>query len=188
MNLSNDVRIRKFEFEDIENKINWINNSENNRFLHYDLPLEYEKTCKWFESVKNNSNRFDGVIEYKGSPVGIVGLLNIDHKNKKCEEYITLGETSLKRRGIATKALDLICSYAFEELNLKKIVAFVEYGNPSLYLHTKVGFRIEGFLRNDLIVNNESVDRFILGLSENELKNRSGIGLNLNEYTNLYTK
>lgn len=169
MNLNNDVKIRKFEFKDISNKINWINNPENNRFLHYDLPLEYKKTCKWFENIKNNNDRFDAVIEYKGSPVGIVGLLNIDYKNKKCEEYITLGETSLKRKGISTKALKLICSYAFEDLKLKKVVAFVEYGNPSLYLHTKVGFKIEGFLRNDLIVGGESVDRFILGLAEQDL-------------------
>lgn len=175
MNIYDDVKIRKFEFEDINNKINWINNPENNRFLHYDLPLEYEKTCKWFESVENNNNRFDGVIEYKGTPVGIVGLLNIDYKNKKCEEYITLGETSLKRRGIATKALELICSYAIHELKLKKVVAFVEYGNPSLYLHTKVGFQIEGFLRNDLIVCNEPVDRFILGLAEQDLHLHRGI-------------
>ena len=168
MNLD-DVKIRKFEFKDINNKISWINNPENNRYLHYDLPLEYKKTCKWFESIKNNNDRLDAVIEYKGSPVGIVGLLNIDYKNKKCEEYITLGETSLKRKGISTKALELICSYAFNDLNLKKVVAFVEYENPSLYLHTKVGFKIEGFLRNDLIVGNESVDRFILGLTEQDL-------------------
>ncbi len=169
MTLNNKVQIRKFEFKDINNKINWINNPENNKFLHYELPLEYEKTCKWYEGVKNNKNRFDAVIEYKDSPVGIVGLLNIDYKNKKCEEYITLGDTSLKRRGIATKALELVCLYAFKELNLRKVVAYVEYGNPSLYLHTKVGFQIEGFLRSDLLVQNESVDRFVLGLSEENM-------------------
>ena len=38
-----NVTIRKFEEKDIANKIKWINDERNNRFLHYDLPLEYEK-------------------------------------------------------------------------------------------------------------------------------------------------
>lgn len=164
-----DVKIRKFEFNDINKKIEWINNPKNNEFLHYDLPLEYEKTCKWFEKNKDNKNRYDAIIEYKGRPVGIIGLLNIDFKNKKCEEYITIGDTSLKRKGIGTKALNLICLYAFKILKLNKVTAYVEYGNPSLYLHTKVGFEIEGFLKNDLIVDEKLVDRFVLALFEKNL-------------------
>lgn len=49
-----DVKLRRFRFEDIPLKIEWINNSENNEFLHYDLPLEYDKTVAWFEKNKGN--------------------------------------------------------------------------------------------------------------------------------------
>ncbi len=164
-----DVRIRKFEFRDIENKIKWVNNSANNQFLHYDLPLEYEKTCQWFESVKDRTDRYDAVIEYNGIPVGITGLTNIDYKNKKAEDYMVVGETSFKRRGIATKAGALIALYGFKVLKLNKIVAHVEYGNPSLYLDIKRGFTVEGFLRNDLWMVDKFVDRFILGLFEQNL-------------------
>ena len=38
------VRIRKFERKDIPKKVEWINNPQNNKFLHYDIPLEVEKT------------------------------------------------------------------------------------------------------------------------------------------------
>lgn len=164
-----DLRIRKFTFEDIPKKIEWINNSTNNEFLHYDLPLEYDKTCEWFENVKDRDDRYDGVIEYQGIPVGLVGLTSIDFKNKKCEDYIVIGDTSFKRRGIATKAGALICLYAFKVVGLNKVVAHVEYGNPSLYLDLKRGFRIEGFLRNDLLSNGKYVDRFVLGMFENDL-------------------
>ena len=44
-----DVKIRRFTFDDIPLKIEWINNPENNKFLHYDLPLEYEITVAWFK-------------------------------------------------------------------------------------------------------------------------------------------
>ena len=44
-----EISIRKFNENDIHNKIKWINDSKNNKYLHYDLPLEYDKTLKWFE-------------------------------------------------------------------------------------------------------------------------------------------
>lgn len=164
-----DVRIRKFEREDIDKKIEWINNPENNKYLHFDLPLEYDKTYEWFIKNKNNKNRYDAIVEYNGIPVGIVGLTNIDYKNKKCEDYLTIGDISFKRKGIATKAGALICLYAFKVLGLNKVVAHVEYGNPSLYLNIKRGFEIEGFLKNDLIVDGKSVDRFVMGMAEKNL-------------------
>ena len=35
--------IREFSYGDMENKVKWINDSENNRYLHYSLSLEMEK-------------------------------------------------------------------------------------------------------------------------------------------------
>lgn len=77
------VTIRKFEKKDIENKIRWMNDPRNNRFLHYDFPLEYEKTLAWYEGIKDREDRYDGVIEADGKPVGLIGLLSIEKKNKK---------------------------------------------------------------------------------------------------------
>ena len=42
-----NVTIRRFERADIPRKAAWINNPENNRYLHYDLPLEIGKTERW---------------------------------------------------------------------------------------------------------------------------------------------
>ena len=164
-----DVRIRKFEKKDIDNKIKWINDIENNEFLHFDLPLEYDKTLRWYERTKDRKDRYDAVIEYQGIPVGIVGLTNIDYKNKKAEDYLIVGDTSFKRKGIATKAGALICLYGFKVLGLNKIVAHIEYGNPSLFLNKKRGFFIEGYLRDDLWMVDHYVDRFLLGMFERDL-------------------
>ena len=42
------VTLRKFEERDIKNKVRWINDSANNQYLHYELPLEEEKTKQWY--------------------------------------------------------------------------------------------------------------------------------------------
>ena len=77
------VRIRKFERKDIPKKVEWINNPQNNKFLHYDIPLEVEKTQKWFDANIGRTDRYDAVIEADGVPCGTIGLLEIDKKNSK---------------------------------------------------------------------------------------------------------
>ena len=170
-----DVRIRKFRFEDIPLKIEWINNPANNEFLHYDLPLEYEKTVEWFKCNKDRTDRFDAVIEYLGEPVGICGLLNIDYKNSKAEDYMTVGNTLYKRRGIATKAGTLNALYCFEVLKLNRLYAYIEVGNQSLGLYLKRGFNVEGYLRESLKKGDIYVDRFVLGMSRKNLVTPGGV-------------
>ena len=154
-----DVSIRDFTEEDIPNKIKWINDSRNNFYLHYDIPLEYEKTRQWFLN-KNNATRRDCVIEYCGAPVGLIGLLAIDESSKKAEFYISMGEDELKRKGIATMATKLILEYAFFDLGLNKVYLNVDADNAAAcHLYTKVGFKQEAVFRKDLNRRGELVDR-----------------------------
>src|SRR5690625_2966524 len=101
-----DITIRKFESKDIPYKVKWINDPQNNQYLHYDLPLEIEKTETWFKKNKDNSSRYDAVIEVNNIPVGIIGLLNINEF--KAEYYITIGDSTFKGKNIAKKASNLL--------------------------------------------------------------------------------
>lgn len=120
----NNVSIRKFEEKDIKFKIDLINNEENNKYLHYDLPLNYEDTLKWFKNIKDSQSRYDAIIIYNEKKVGIIGLLNID--NKTAEYYITL---NTRGKGIAKKASDLLFKYAKENLKLNKLYLYTECKN-----------------------------------------------------------
>ena len=71
------VTLRRFEFSDIPDKVRWINDPQVNRYLHYDLPLEIEKTEQWFLANQGRTDRFDAVILADGQPVGLIGLLSI---------------------------------------------------------------------------------------------------------------
>ncbi len=133
------VSIRKFTAEDIPDKVRWINDENNNQFLHYQLPLEISNTEKWFENNKNRTDRYDAVIEYNGEPVGIIGLLSIE--NGEAEYYVTLGETNLKGKGIAGKATRLLLEYAFKDLSLDYVYLYTETENYSAQkLFEKLGF------------------------------------------------
>ena len=164
-----NVTIRKFERNDIPKKVEWINNPANNRFLHYDIPLEVEKTQKWFDNNIGRTDRFDAVIEADGVPCGTIGLLSIDRKNSKAEYYIAMGETSLKGKGVSTQASKLLLDYAFFEIGLNRVYLFTEVDNiPAQRLFEKVGFVKEGRLRNDIISHGQYVDRFAYGICKED--------------------
>lgn len=159
------VKIRRFEREDIPKKVEWINNSENNQFLHYDIPLSVVGTEKWFDSHRGEENRYDAVIEADGMPVGTIGLINIDRKNNKAEYYIAMGEVAYKGRGVAKEASRLLLQYGFGELGLNRIYLFTETRNVAARkLFEKIGFVREGLIKQDLVSHGKYVDRIAYGL------------------------
>lgn len=163
------VSIRKFTFDDIPNKIEWINNPDNNRYLHYDLPLEYEKTVKWFLNNQDRDDRYDAVIEVDGVPVGLIGLLSIDKRNNKAEYYISMGLTSYKGKGVAAQASRLILNYAFNELKLNRIYLFTESDNIiAQRLFEKIGFVKEGVLKNDVYSKGHFVDCYAYAICRSD--------------------
>ncbi|MGM0609242.1 MAG: GNAT family N-acetyltransferase [Candidatus Muiribacteriota bacterium] len=160
-----EIKIRKFEKEDIPFKIKWINDNENNQFLHYDLPLQQDKTLLWFDSIKNRPDRADYTILCNDNPAGLIGLLNIDNKNRKSEYYIVLGGIEFKGKGVATIASDLLIRESVYTFNLNKIYLYTEVDNKSAQnLFERIGFIKEGLLREDLIQNGKKIDRFVYGL------------------------
>lgn len=169
--MEEDVVLRKFTENDINSKIKWINDDENNKYLHYDIPLVYDKTLAWYEKVKDNKNRYDAVIEYNNIPVGIIGLINIDEDKKKAEYYITLGEKDYKGCGIATIATKKIIEYGFNNYNIEKIWLCVDADNSiARKLYNKVGFKLEGVLRKDIYFKGKMIDRCMYGICKDEWK------------------
>lgn len=159
------IVIRKFEEKDIPYKVKWINDKNNNKYLHYDLPLREDKTLAWFKKIKDRVDRADYTIIYNGKPAGLIGLLNIDPKHKDAEFYICLGEEEYKGKGIGYIATKLLIDIAYKELGLNRIYLYTEIGNISAQrLFDKIGFRKEGVIRNDLVYNGRNIDRYIYGL------------------------
>ena len=160
-----EIKIRKFQQGDIPYKVKWINDNENNQFLHYDLPLREDKTLLWFNSIKDRTDRADFTITYNGEPAGLIGLLNIDNKNRKAEYYITLGSSEFKGKGIATIASELLIEESYHNYKLNKIYLYTEVENKTAKrLFERIGFIKEGLLKEDLIQEGRKIDRFIYGL------------------------
>lgn len=164
-----NVTIRKFEKTDIADKVKWINNPLNNKFLHYDIPLKLDKTEKWFDENKDRTDRYDAVIEVDGVPVGLIGLLSIDNNNKKAEYYVTIGEREYLGKGVAAKASRILLERAFDQMGLNKVYLYVETENlAAIKSYENIGFTQEGILKNDLFSKGRFVDRYVYGITRKD--------------------
>ena len=163
------VEIRPFNEKDIPLKVEWINDSINNKYLHYDLPLREDKTLDWFKKNKERTDRYDATIEADGIPVGLIGLLDIDRNNHKAEYYITIGNREFLGKGVAYRASRQLLEYAFCEIQLNKVVLYTEYDNVAAQkLFEKVGFKREGLIRKDIFYHGKYIDRYLYSICKED--------------------
>jgi len=166
------IRLRPLSQNDLKLKVNWINDPEVSKYLHYELPLRLNKTRKWFENIADDKSRYDFTIETKDKKaIGLIGFIGINYTHKTAEFYIAIGEKTFWNKGYATQALSALVKWGFGELKLEKIWAITrKYNFASIALMHKIGFQIEGILRKEKNVGNIREDVYRLGLLKKEFK------------------
>lgn len=161
----NNIHLRLFKKSDIDLKVKWINDNAVNKYLHYDLPLCPDRTLNWFQSIINNPSREDYVYEVTennvNTPLGLIGLIGIDNKNKKAEFYIVNGEKDYWGKGLASKATMKFLEHVFLKHDLNKVFLYTEVDNVSAQkLFEKIGFKKVALFEEDLIHMGQKIDRY----------------------------
>jgi len=164
--------IRKLEKTDLGERVAWMNRPEVYKTMHFTPPITLENTVTWFEKNKAVSSRCDMAFEdTAGNLVAMGGLTNIDHATRKAEFYIFVNPTR-QREGIGTEATKLLCRYGFDVLNLHKIYLFTNNSNfGACRTYEKVGFKLEGVHRDEMISDDKFDNRLYYGLLADELNN-----------------
>ncbi len=99
-----------------------------------------------------------------GEKVGSIALKILNHEAKIAEVGFLI-KTGTQGRGIASSALSILEAYAFNELELNKLVAFCSVDNTGSYkLLEKLGFVREGCFLQNTVIKNQYVDDYAYGL------------------------
>jgi RimJ/RimL family protein N-acetyltransferase len=169
---SDHIILRPLNKADIENRVRWFNDPEVRKTLIISERFEVEKTIRWFEKIQADSNRAEFVIETAQKvPVGVIGLAGIDSAHRTAEIYIVIGQREFWGKGVMLEAECLLIEWAFNSLGIEKIWAESRPENiASLITMKKIGFQVEGTLRNEKIVNGQSVTVLRLGLLREDFK------------------
>jgi RimJ/RimL family protein N-acetyltransferase len=166
------VVLRPLIKADIENRVKWFNDPDVRKSLIVSEQFELEKTIRWFEKIQANDSRVEFVIETsQKKTVGVVGLAGIDSTHRTAEIYIVIGEKEFWGKSVMLEAECLLIDWAFNSLDLEKIWAESRPENiASLITMKKIGFQVEGTLRNEKIVNGQRTTVLRLGLLREDFK------------------
>ncbi len=170
--LKNDLRliIRNAEENDAERIIEYIQKvsteSNNLSFGEGEFNISVDEEKKLISSVKDTSNCLFilGIIDNR-----IVSVLNFNGgKRARLLHVGEFGITVLKEfwgLGIGRLMLQFMINWARESKLIRKINLRARIDNYSaIELYKKIGFKEEGILIRDMMVNGEFVDSIIMGL------------------------
>jgi RimJ/RimL family protein N-acetyltransferase len=105
----------------------------------------------------------------EGRLLGAVGLHNLDPESGRCSAGYWVAATE-RRRGVARRALTLLCRYAFDELDVQRIELWIEPGNAaSLRVAEAAGFAREGLLRSFMHIGGRRRDMLMYSLLPGDL-------------------
>lgn len=158
------------EKADVALKVKWFNDPDVNKTLLVEEKLELDKSIEWFERTRNDDSRRDFVIEDReGKPIGIIALVHIDAVNATAECFCVIGEKAYWGGGIGTEAHLLLADWAFKNLGLHKIWAYIRPENKAIIkVVERIGFRVEGMLREEKYIGGNRVDVVRIGLLRRE--------------------
>lgn len=111
-------------------------------------------------------------------PVGTVGIMHLDWRNRRCEfGPIFIGELEYRGRGIAKEAEILVLDYCFNHLGLHKVIAHVPESNAEvLALHEAAGFKRDILLRDHIFRAGRFEGLHLLSCLDSEFRERFPIG------------
>ena len=138
----------------------WANDPELMRLMDRKQPVSPVEHEAWFASLPRRADCAYFAIETVDgrAHIGNVWLWDIDRRHRKAELRVVVGDRGARGKGLGAEAIDRLCRYAFEKLDLHRVYAYVLDINPSARkAFERAGFSLEGTLRDD----RWAVDRFI---------------------------
>ena len=111
-------------------------------------------------------------IYVNDKPAGSVALVRINKEHKKAEIGYWLSE-DLQGQGIMTQSIKRLIFYIFKTMDINRLYVKVPSQNKSSNLIPKrLGFRYEGTLRQDAIINDEFHDMEVYGILREDWDSR----------------
>lgn len=176
-----DIKLRALDNKDKVQILDWANDSEVKELTGGIFPVSEIEHQRWFESkVLEPINKIFG-IEYKEESeiIGIIGLKDTDLINRSSELYIYIGNKEYWGKGYGTQAVFKLVEFCFQELNLNRIYLYVfDYNERAISSYKKVGFYVEGILRQSLYKKGKYHNKVLMSILRKEFK-KDNIGIKI---------
>lgn len=151
-----DITIRKIDIKKDRQTIEkWLDKFEGKDFIHSridDIQLAAD-------AILSDEKHIIGIVETDKQPIGVMGYLNFDVKNRKAELRKLIGDAEFRGKGLGKKATTLWLSYGITCLGLKKIYLYTFDTNlRNIRINLDMGFHLEGIFTKEIIFEDEERD------------------------------
>jgi len=147
------IKIRKLLAKDIPYRVKWLSNPKVNKYIGDELGQKttLKKQQAWFDNYRKSKNKKFFTICDETTPIGFMGLSNIDQTNKNADLFIAIGEDDYRGKGFGKLAMEWLIDYGFKELKLHKInLGVIKENVPAINLYKKLGFVLEGEMKEEV--------------------------------------
>jgi len=170
------VYLRAFRAEDLtERYLGWLNDPEATRYMESGIfPSTMRDLESFYQRIAvSRSDVLMAVIDKgSGEHIGNMKLGPIQWVHRSAIFGIMIGEKRFRGRGVGREATRLMVEYGFDRLtNRIDLGVFAEH-EAGVRCYQKLGFKVEGRLRQDLFQDGEYKDRLWMGLLRSEYERR----------------
>jgi len=175
--------LRSLEMGDVDTLHRLMNNWTVRKYLATSQFLSREDVVTFVQYANEQKKKmaafYYAIVDKESKElIGVVSLHKIDWKNRNAEFGITIWNPDYWDRGIGTDAARVFLHYAFSELNLHRIEGrLFEFNKRTIRLNEKLGFKLEGVLRDAFWRDGRWHNVLIMSVLANEFyeKNRDKI-------------
>lgn len=148
------VRLRAFEAYDLDAEHAFVNDLKTLQSMLSGIPFpaSVADEQQWLsQQTSYTRGEYQFAIEdFEGSLVGRCGVTRLDWKNRVAELAIMIG-TPYRHRGYGREAMQLLCDFCFQEMNLHKLkVSVLAFNEAAVRCYEGIGFVREGRLQQEV--------------------------------------
>lgn len=166
-----EIGLRKLINYDEESLTKLANNKKiwDNLRDYFPHPYTIDHAKIFIDSVANEDPPFTFGITFQTKLCGVISLIvQTDIYRKTAELGYWIGEP-FWGNGIASTAVELICKYGFNKLDIVRIeAAAFDFNKASMRVLEKNGFQKEGIAKNGAIKNDQLFDEYRYALLKSE--------------------
>ena len=163
------IKLRALTSTDIQKTLAW-NNQDDIKELYagHPFPVNLEMETDWYEKIlrSNTPTTVFGIeLVEEEKLIGITILKNINLIHRKAEFAILIGDKEERGKGYSKLATLETLRFGFYQLGLNRIYLYVQQNNKvAIKLYEKIGFTIEGELRETVFKDGVFHNEYILSI------------------------
>jgi UDP-4-amino-4,6-dideoxy-N-acetyl-beta-L-altrosamine N-acetyltransferase len=136
---SQSMRFLKVRPEHLEMIMNWRTKPEVTRYMFTDIEADIQGQQRWYARIADDNSCRHWIVEYRGAPIGLLALNDIDRVEKKASTGFYIGEPGYGM--VSSFVLAYLYNHAFFEMGLETLHAAVMEGNDNMMkFHGMHGF------------------------------------------------